>query len=73
MYIKPNTLIPANITITKVASSVSKAKSVYSLARRHERQLEAEADIERRNNAFNRAIAVGYSVVEAAKFAAENY
>lgn len=67
MHIKANTVIPAGFKITKLASSESKAKSVYSLQRAEENKLEKQEATKIRANKFAAALKVGYTVAEALK------
>lgn len=67
MFIKPQTVIPAGTKITKCPLSESKAKSVYSMERAHERKLENAAALKSRAHQFAAALKAGFTVEEALK------
>ena len=71
MYIKSNTVIPAGFKITKVAPSVGKAKSLYTLLRAEENRLMKQTATKQRAQQFAAALKVGYTVVEALKLISE--
>lgn len=67
MYIKAQTVIPVGTKITKFPPSNKKVKSLYSLERAHERELEEEAVTKQMAAKVTNLIKAGYSVSEAIK------
>ncbi len=68
MHIKPQTVIPEGIKVTKCPpSDGKKAKSVYSMDRAHERQLERAAENKVAAQKFAAALKVGFTAEEALK------
>lgn len=68
MHIKPQTVIPANVKITKCPpSDGNKARSVFGLERSHERQLERIAEHKVLAQKFAAALKVGFTAEEALK------
>lgn len=67
MHIKAQTVIPAGTKITKLPARVGNAKSVYSLEKAHERQLERAAEIKVQAQKFTAALKVGFTAEEALK------
>lgn len=67
MFIKTQTVIPANVKITKCPASEGKAKSVFTLLRAEEKRLEREADLKSRASFFAELLKAGHSVEEAMK------
>lgn len=71
MHIKAQTVLPPGTKITKVASGVGKAKSVYALERAQEKKLEQAAENKVRAHKFAAALKVGFTVEEALKLCKE--
>lgn len=67
MYIKPQTVIPVDTKITRVAASNKKVPSLFSLEKAHERKLEAQADLKVKSAKFTALLKAGYTAVEALK------
>ena len=67
MQIKAQTIIPANVKITRVAPSVGKGRNIYSLLRAEEKQLANAIELKVKANKFAAALKVGFTVVEALK------
>lgn len=72
MHIKPQTVIPANVKITKCApSDGNKARSVFSMEKSHERQLERIAVTKVQAQKFAAALKVEFTAEEALKLCKE--
>lgn len=52
MYIKPQTVIPASVKVSKIAPGVGRARSIYSLERQEERSLERAEQTKRAAQKF---------------------
>ena len=69
MYIKPQTVIPPDVKITRLPPSEGKGRSVYSLEREEEARLEKAVENQRREKLYKQAREAGMSVADAAMFA----
>lgn len=67
MYIKAQTVIPVGTKITKCKPSEGKGKSIYTLLRAEERQLEKQAELKKQGERFAQYLKAGYTVAEAMK------
>lgn len=65
MYIKPQTVIPSNIKITKCPAHEGTTRSLYALERAQEKKLERIAEKKRKAELFAAALKAGHSVEEA--------
>jgi len=73
MHIKPQTVLPAGVKITKCPpSDGTKAKSVWSMDRAHERELERLAEKKVAAQKFTAALKVGFTAEEALKLIQES-
>ena len=71
MFVKAQTVIPADFKITKCAPSKGKGKNVYSLLKAEENKLNKQEALKAKANKFAAALKVGYSAAEALKLAQE--
>lgn len=71
MYIKSSTVIPAGTKITKLEPRAGTTKSLYSLERAHERQLEKQARMKDNADRFRALLAHGVPAADAAKICSE--
>jgi len=67
MYIKSNTVIPVGMKIVRLAPSKKAVKSLYSLEKAEERELEIKAETDKKVKCFTEALINGYSAREALK------
>jgi len=65
VYIKPQTVIPAGTKITRLPASNKKVPSLFVLEKRHERQLEREAEMKREAEEFAQLLKEGHTAREA--------
>lgn len=68
-YIKPQTVIPPDIKITRCPPSVGKGRSIWSLVKEEERRLENQVRQAEYDARYQEARAAGMTVAEAAVYA----